>query len=175
MVENRDHLWEKTKKSFRYVYQHYFNDFHWFMKADDDTYVIVENLRYILKDMDYTKPWYLGRRFKPFVKQGYMSGGGGYVLSREALRRFVKGLHDNTPGCHASEHSGSEDVSMGECMEAVGVPVLDSLDEQGRERFHPFPPESHLNKDRIDHKNWLWSYNYHPLKVVSALDSETIT
>lgn len=35
-------------------------------------------------------PIYFGRRFKPYVKQGYMSGGAGYVLSREALRRLIE-------------------------------------------------------------------------------------
>lgn len=43
--------------------------------------------RYLLKDYDTSLPMYFGRKFKQFVKQGYMSGGAGYVLSKEALRR----------------------------------------------------------------------------------------
>ena len=52
--------------------------------------------------------------------QGYMSGGAGYILSREALKRFVEGALKNKYLCKASE-SGSEDAEMGKCLERVGV------------------------------------------------------
>lgn len=35
--ETRDKLWDKTKKSFQYVYDLHFDEFDWFLKADDDT------------------------------------------------------------------------------------------------------------------------------------------
>ena len=41
------------------------------------SYVIVENLRYMLSSLKPTTPIYFGCRFKPFTKQGYMSGGAG--------------------------------------------------------------------------------------------------
>ena len=48
------------------------------MKADDDTYVILENLKAMLKNVDPRKPVYYGARFdvKGF-QHGYMSGGSG--------------------------------------------------------------------------------------------------
>ncbi|XP_049873060.1 glycoprotein-N-acetylgalactosamine 3-beta-galactosyltransferase 1-like isoform X2 [Pectinophora gossypiella] len=160
VYEGRDYLWAKTKAAFRYVYEHHRRDADWFMKADDDTYVIVENLRYMLADYRSTDPIYFGCRFKPFAKQGYMSGGAGYVLSRAALDRFVnKGL-PSPHLCKASD-TGAEDAEMGKCLERIGVKAMDSRDSLHRGRFFPFVPRDHLfpNKDK---SFWYWSYLYYP-------------
>lgn len=48
----------------------------------------MENLKYVLSSYSPYEPVYVGCKFKSF--KGYMSGGAGYALSREALRRFVE-------------------------------------------------------------------------------------
>lgn len=72
-------------------------------------------------------PIYFGCKFKPFVKQGYMSGGSGYVLSKEALKRFVEKGMTNPKICRGG-HAGSEDVELGKCMMNLNVIAGDSRD-----------------------------------------------
>lgn len=161
--EGRDQLYWKTIKAFQYVHDHYLEDADWFMKADDDTYVILENLRWLLSKYNPEEPIYFGRRFKPYVKQGYMSGGAGYVLSKEALKRFVDAF--KTDKC---THSSSiEDLALGRCMEIINVEAGDSRDTIGKETFHPFVPEHHLIRGYLPRTFWYWNYNYYPPVEVS--------
>ncbi|KAL3181796.1 hypothetical protein MRX96_008106 [Rhipicephalus microplus] len=118
VTESRNHLWAKTKAAFDYVARHHMHDHDWFLKADDDTYVVLENLRYFLHGKNASQAVYYGCRFKPYVKQGYMSGGAGYVLSREALRRLARRRPQD--GCRA-DAGGAEDVEMGRCLQRLGV------------------------------------------------------
>ncbi|XP_013909934.1 PREDICTED: glycoprotein-N-acetylgalactosamine 3-beta-galactosyltransferase 1-A-like [Thamnophis sirtalis] len=156
--EGRDQLYWKTIKAFHYVHTHHFEQADWFLKADDDTFVVLENLRWLLSNYSSDRPIYFGKRFRPFAKQGYMSGGGGYVLSKEALRRFVAGFA--TKVC--SHTSPIEDLALGQCMEKMGVEAGDSRDTRKRETFHPFVPEQHLT-EKVSKSSWYWAYSYYPI------------
>ena len=145
VVEDRYNLWNKTKNAFTFIYDNHLQEYDWFVKADDDTYMIIENLRYLLKDFNSNDPLYFGRKFKlePNVKQGYMSGGAGYVLSREAVLRLVRNGFKNGTICR-QDADGVEDVEIGRCLENLGVIAGDSRDQEGKKTFFPSVPENHI-------------------------------
>ncbi|CAG7820320.1 unnamed protein product [Allacma fusca] len=138
--EGRNFLWAKTKQSFRYVWDNHMNDADWFMKADDDTYVVLDNLRHFLKDYDTHQPIYFGCKFNPDKTKLYASGGAGYVLSKESVRRFIEEALPNKKNCSAVP-GGSEDLEMGKCLRNVGVELGDSRDKLGKHRFMALAPD----------------------------------
>ncbi|XP_046687254.1 glycoprotein-N-acetylgalactosamine 3-beta-galactosyltransferase 1-like [Homalodisca vitripennis] len=160
--EGREYLFDKTKAAMEYVYKFYMESIDWVLKADDDTFVVVENLRYILAKHDPSKALYLGCRFKPFATQGFMSGGAGYVISRAALRKFVQEAIPNKDKCLQSGSGAGEDVQMGICLMNVNVAIVDSRDDKGRGRFFPYSPEFHLFPVHSQPYEWYWEYQYYP-------------
>ncbi|RCN50190.1 hypothetical protein ANCCAN_03795 [Ancylostoma caninum] len=86
--ESRSELWSKTREAFSWAYNNVLDDYDWFLKADDDTYMHMENLRALLNEYSPDDALAIGHQFK---SQGdypdYHSGGAGYVLSRESVRR----------------------------------------------------------------------------------------
>ncbi len=160
VTESRENLWDKTRAAFKYVYQHHLNDADWFVKADDDSFVIVENLRYFLSKYNPNKPHFFGRWFTPFG--GYNSGGAGYVLSRKSVREFMRAM--NNPWKCPTKYF-AEDVAMGNCLAIYDIHPGDTRDSLGRETFHPYALEYHFIPGYIGKDDWLHSYDKFPLQV----------
>lgn len=115
--EGREHLTAKTMKALRVSFNTYKSQVDWFLKADDDTYVIVENLKHLLSDFEPRQPHYLGHTSSDMLRHGYNSGGAGYVLSHEAARRVVEDADKFAAACPLD--GGVEDLDMGRCLEAL--------------------------------------------------------
>src|SRR4051794_13313824 len=101
-----------------------------------------------------------------------MSGGSGYVLSRNSLNLFVTKSLSDPRKCRQDE-GGYEDQEMGICLENVGVKAGDSRDAEGRNRFLPLNPLYHIlkpnqSKDLIDFNHndigWYNKYAYYSTK-----------
>ncbi len=164
--EGREYLWHKTRHTFHLIYNEYLDDADWFLKADDDTYVILENLRYFLAGYNSSQPIYFGRKFKPLVPQGYMSGGAGYVISKAGVKNLIEIAFKDPLLCKSTETTGgAEDVLIGQCLENAGVIAGDSRDGLGRDRFHPFEPVDHLIPGP-ETEFWYWKYVFYKTSSV---------
>eukprot|EP00730_Choanoeca_flexa_P018651 TRINITY_DN9080_c0_g1_i2.p1 TRINITY_DN9080_c0_g1~~TRINITY_DN9080_c0_g1_i2.p1 ORF type:complete len:478 (+),score=104.21 TRINITY_DN9080_c0_g1_i2:124-1557(+) len=164
--ESRKTLWPKIKLAWLHTYANYIDKYDWFMKADDDTFVMVDNLRRMLKQYDPNKPHFFGKQFllhrgQPKIELRYMSGGAGYVLSRGALKL----LGDNAKTA-LSNNGIAEDVEIARSLLKLGIVCDDTRDEEGRERFIPMNIDNMRYK--YTHKNkpyfWYWRYSYYPTR-----------
>ena len=64
----RNFLWSKTREVFLLAFKNYLTDFDWFVKADDDTYFFINNLKKLTSEMNPHYPQYLGRIFKGYLR-----------------------------------------------------------------------------------------------------------
>ncbi|XP_071526757.1 glycoprotein-N-acetylgalactosamine 3-beta-galactosyltransferase 1-like isoform X2 [Panulirus ornatus] len=133
-----DELWGKVLEGFRALDS---SRADWFLKTDDDTFVIYRHLVNLLAGLNASQPLYLGLPYQFDLLDGrlvdYMSGGAGYLLSKTALRRLQK---TTLQECHYPGPTIFEDVNMGACMNALDVEIVDTRDQLGRPRFLPYPP-----------------------------------
>jgi len=67
LLSGRQHLTQKTTLALHYLYENFLNDYDWFVKADDDTYLFVENLKSFLKEQNTSEPITFGYNFKASI------------------------------------------------------------------------------------------------------------
>jgi glycoprotein-N-acetylgalactosamine 3-beta-galactosyltransferase len=162
-ADESNNLWQKLRAAFLYVHDNYLDQFDFFLKADDDSYVIPDNVKsYIIQSgMQQTdssgehKPFYLGRRFK--LHDGKLfNAGAGYILNREAMVRLRRAL----PVCSATMITHADDAVLGLCLETEGVEPYDTRDSDGREHFHVFSPSTVFNYRTPIQPGWYEEYSF---------------
>eukprot|EP00092_Neocalanus_flemingeri_P085955 GFUD01108234.1.p1 GENE.GFUD01108234.1~~GFUD01108234.1.p1 ORF type:complete len:323 (+),score=98.26 GFUD01108234.1:167-1135(+) len=148
-VLGREHLWDKVKLGLSTIWRDYSSQFDFLIKADDDTFLIVDNLKHLLSELSPSDPLILGHHQED-RGVAYLSGGPGYVLSHAAVREIVEvGLGGDLP-CHLPHPVGqevqvypNEDLQMGKCASLLHIPVQSS-EVQGQSTFLPFLLPRHL-------------------------------
>ena len=119
------------------------------------SYLIMENVRYMLSQYRHETSLYFGCRFiLESTMEGYMAGGG-YILSKKALSKLNENILPNEHKCR-SDNEGAEDLEMGnyysfelmlftfliqihssgKCLENTTI-FVDTRDEQNQMRFFP--------------------------------------
>lgn len=64
IIEGYDHLTQKSNFAFLFAHENLRDECGWFVKADDDTYLIIENLKWFLSERNESEPVTFGYNFK---------------------------------------------------------------------------------------------------------------
>ncbi|XP_062393033.1 beta-1,3-glucosyltransferase-like isoform X2 [Sardina pilchardus] len=153
------------------ILKHFFSndvpECQWLVIVDDDTLISLPRLRRLLSCYNPKEPVCLGERYGyGLIQNGYsyITGGGGMVLSRAAVRRILSG------GCRCYSDDAPDDMVLGMCLSSLRVPVTHSpLFHQARPDDYPkkfLAREKHISF----HKHW----NVDPVDVYMRWLTDTV-
>lgn len=185
---DHNHLWQKHKATLRYVHARFRHDFDWFYKADDDAFVVLENLRAYLRRPEILmnlrrEPMQMGHRFNltqelvsyyivdnrletawrnRWDRWVFNSGGPGYAMNLLYLDKVVESFEDWTCLSDAYSEMLPDDASISFCMMWHDVYPWDTRDLLGRERWHADKPKGvYFKNPNIDNDPEYWYAQYH--------------
>lgn len=133
--------------AYKYILAHHadnFDNFDWFLKTDGDTYVVMENLRYMLYSYDPQQSIAFGHRVNSTWTASntsnaqtftYYSDAAGYVMSKGAMKRLDGPFSNGTNCAVFKEKKKHDNERIGMCMSEAGILDGNSLDEHGKKRF----------------------------------------
>ena len=135
------HLAEKTYEAWKYIHANHVDSADYFIKTDDDTFVVVENLKRYLYGRNPNEAEFFGHsltRSYEGLNFTYSAGGPGEVLSGQALRILVE-------KCYLSEKdTGYLRKGRGrKCLFVICYLVLHELNMTG----FAYRLDNHLNQD----------------------------
>ena len=140
--ESYTNMWQKTRSIWAYIYDNYRTKFDFFHLGGDDHFVVVENLRHFLQKVHDSTPTGTPLHLGQWVSQpgdSYMiSGGPGYTLNQEAVKRLVE---DALPNCDATSQVAFEDRLISKCLRSIGISGSDTRDfATGEQQYHDTDP-----------------------------------
>ena len=158
-ASGRKYISFKMYRAWIYVYKNFIskekeypeNEYHWFVKGDDDTFIIVENLRKHLARLDPSEPHYMGHPFSKndsIYHRHYISGAL-EILSKESVRRLVERAMPYTDLCPTPKLWANEDAFLGYCLGSIGIKPNGLFDEIGRNRFMALALWNHFHYKKL--------------------------
>lgn len=183
--ESYHHMWKKTILIIQLIaISQLINEYDFFLIGGDDMYVIIENLKLLLrKDRiqmlnNKNTPLYLGRNLKQNEYITFNSGGSGYVLNRPAIRLLYQLLFMDHSPCLPHVLSSMEDVLVAHCLLQANITsMMDPsviLGSDELDIFHPIHP-NHAYAPYADELKWYREMTYNYLVQESCCSRESIS
>ncbi|XP_023339197.1 glycoprotein-N-acetylgalactosamine 3-beta-galactosyltransferase 1 isoform X2 [Eurytemora carolleeae] len=155
----RADMWDRVKLGLKRIWKTYGGEFDFLVKADDDTYLIIENLKHKLSSINPREKMILGH-YQQDQNISYMSGGSGYVISAAGVQSMVEqGLAGQKPCLKFSQQmelEDDEDVQIGACAKVLDFKVYTS-ETEGKITFFPFKLETFLIPELVN--SWWRSHS----------------
>uniref|UniRef100_A0AC35U3D3 N-acetylgalactosaminide beta-1,3-galactosyltransferase n=1 Tax=Rhabditophanes sp. KR3021 TaxID=114890 RepID=A0AC35U3D3_9BILA len=137
--DNYSYSFGKIRGAIQQLYKIHGDNYDWYMKTDDDTYVVMDNLRTYLLTKNASEEHYLGFKLD-FIRKGkrhiYHQGGAGMVFSRAAIKKLVSKGFTSKHKCSQNPQN-LDDRIIGRCMENLNINVTDARDYKNRLTFCP--------------------------------------
>jgi glycoprotein-N-acetylgalactosamine 3-beta-galactosyltransferase len=176
--EDSKNLYPKMLKVWESVYSKFKDQGDWFLKADDDSFVVVPNFKnYVSSNfMDLEIPRYIGRRFRLNGNSSdlFNSGGASYASNAKALSMVVEQV-SNRKNYLCSLLHGPEDAYLSLCLKSIGVLPEDTRDSLGRERFHPFKLDWYFSDSALDSSPWYELYSFNTDRYEACCSPQSIS
>ena len=143
---------KKVYRMLKYMYDHFINEYNWFMRADDDLYVRVGPLIQFLNTLDPSTDLYIGQpgigkaddweRIQLYPNEHYCMGGPGVILSRSLLVKLAPHLDECLSNVVVS---WNEDLEVGRCiMRRLGVQCTWSYEVCVCVCYKTYRPKAHI-------------------------------
>lgn len=82
--------------------------------------------------------------------------GGGNILSKKALTKFVTILLPNSTLCPRNDGTGG-DLLVGQCLNKFAI-FLDARDDKNQKQIFPLGVEMHMKNEELNMSNWYAQY-----------------
>lgn len=116
----------KAFKMLKYVYEHFVDQYEWFIRADDDVYLRTDRLRSYLRKIDSSEDLVIGQpgtgkkeeigKLGLGMEDNFCLGGPGIMMTSSVLRK----VGPNVVVCLNTTASYHEDVEIGRCLRQFG-------------------------------------------------------
>lgn len=165
------HIWEKVWRMWVHVYMHDLASAEWFMKVDDDTYLLPSNVRRFVRGRGWSAqdPHYFGFLVNVEVQPWRLISGVASAFSRTSIDRLGArllsmkheyGPRDRFPHSHGlcvDRDGATEERVTSRCLSEVGVFAEASLEDETREHVLPLGlPFTLTYKRRPTTTSWFW-------------------
>uniref|UniRef100_A0A0N5BGG8 N-acetylgalactosaminide beta-1,3-galactosyltransferase n=1 Tax=Strongyloides papillosus TaxID=174720 RepID=A0A0N5BGG8_STREA len=149
-LDNYEFSYGKVKNALKWVWKNHKNEYDYVLKGDDDTYIVMENLRAFLLNENPDNDSYFGFTvYNPpgNIANGYIQGGSGYVFSRKTFNTLVEEGLDNERYC-TSRNDVLDDMQIGRCLVRMGINPTFLSDDRSRVVFSPERISSVIAKEK---------------------------